>query len=62
MASLYKNNGIWYLAITHNWNRKCQSLKTKDIKVANQLKPYAEYAIIAEFSGLTISNMNLDFA
>ena len=62
MASLYKNNGIWYLAITHNGNRKCQSLKTKDIKVAKQLKPYAEFAIIAELSGLTISNENLDFA
>ena len=62
MASLYKNKGIWYLAITHNGNRKCQSLKTKDIKVAKQLKPYAESAIIAELSGLTISNENLDFA
>ena len=62
MASLYRNKGIWYLAITHNGNRKCQSLKTKDIKVAKQLKPYAEFAIIAELSGLTISNENLDFA
>jgi len=62
MGSLYKNNGIWYIAITYNGNRKCQSLKTKDIKVAKQLKPYEESAIIAELSGLTKSNENLDFA
>ena len=62
MASLYKNKGIWYLAITHNGNRKCQSLRTKDIKVAKQLKPYVESAIIAELSGLTIRNKNLGFA
>ena len=34
MASLYKNNGIWYIAANFNGNRKCKSLKTKDIKVA----------------------------
>jgi hypothetical protein len=34
MASLYKNNGIWYIAVNFNGNRKCKSLKTKDIKVA----------------------------
>ena len=62
MASLYKNKGIWYLAITHNGNRQFQRLKTKDIKVTKQLKFYAESAIIAELSGLTISNENLDFS
>ena len=62
MASLYKNKGIWYLAITHNGNRKCQSLKTKDIKVAKQLKPYAESAIIAELNGYVIKNERLSFA
>ena len=30
MASLYKNNGIWYIAVSHNGPRKCRSLKTKD--------------------------------
>ena len=62
MASLYKNKGIWYLAITHNGNRKCQSLKTKDIKVAKQLKSYVKSAIIAELSRLTIRNKNLEFS
>ena len=62
MASLYKNNGIWYIAVYGNGKRRCQSLKTKDKKIAKQLKPYAESAIIAELSGLTISNENLDFA
>ena len=47
MASLYKNNGTWYIAVNSNRKRKCQSLKTKDLKVAKQLKPYAESAIIA---------------
>ena len=34
MASLYKNNGIWYIAVIFNGNRKCKSLKTKNIKVS----------------------------
>ena len=62
MASLYKNNGTWYIAVNSNRKRKCQSLKTKDYKVAKQLKPYAESAIIAELNGYTIRNENLTFA
>ena len=62
MASLYKNNGTWYIAVNSNRKRKCQSLKTKDHKVAKQLKPYAESAIIAELIGYTIRNENLTFA
>jgi len=61
MASLYKNNNTWYIGITHNGTRKCQSLKTKDYKVAKQLKPYVESAIIAELSGLVTRNENLPF-
>ncbi|SVD62960.1 uncharacterized protein METZ01_LOCUS415814, partial [marine metagenome] len=26
MASLYKNNGTWYIAVNSNRKRKCQSL------------------------------------
>ena len=37
MASLYKNNGIWYIAVSHNGIRKCRSLKTKGIKVAKSI-------------------------
>ena len=62
MASLYKNNGTWYIAVNSNRKRKCQSLKTKDLKVAKQLKPYAESAIIAELNGYTIRNEKLTFA
>ena len=61
MASLYKNKGIWYIAITHNGNRKCQSLKTKDIKIAKQLKLYIESELIAELTGLRKRNEKLNF-
>jgi hypothetical protein len=46
MASLYKNNGIWYIAVSHNGTRKCRSLKTKDIKVDKSIKLYAEIIIL----------------
>ena len=62
MASLYKNNGTWYIAVNSNRKQKCQSLKTKDLKVAKQLKPYSESAIIAELNGYTIRNEKLTFA
>ena len=62
MASLYKNNGTWYIAVNSNRKQKCQSLKTKDHKVAKQLKPYSESAIIAELNGYTIRNEKLTFA
>ena len=51
MASLYKNNGIWYIAVSHNGTRKCRSLKTKDIKVAKSIKSYAETIILQELGG-----------
>ena len=62
MASLYKNNGIWYLAITHNGYRKCKSLKTKDSKVAKRLKLYIKSLIIAELNGIENRNENLSFS
>ena len=46
MVSLYKNNGIWYIAVLNNGTRKCRSLKTKDIKVAKAIKLYAEIIIL----------------
>ena len=51
MASLYKNNGIWYIAVSHNGTRKCRSLKTKDIKVAKSIKSYAETIILHKLGG-----------
>ena len=37
MASLYKNNGIWYIAVSHNGTRKCRSYKAKGVKVAKSI-------------------------
>ncbi len=48
MASLYKNNHIWYLSIYHQNKRITRSLKTKDIKVAKTLKPLVEADILNE--------------
>ena len=48
MASLYKNNHIWYLSIYHQNKRITRSLKTKDIKVAKRLKPIVEADILNE--------------
>ena len=42
MASLYKNNGIWYIAVSYNRTRKCRSLKAKGNKVAKSIILYAE--------------------
>ena len=61
MASLYKNNGNWYLSVTINGSRKCKSLRTKDIKVAKKLKRNYESQIIAEFTGLKNHKENLNF-
>ena len=59
MASLYKNNGIWYIAVSHNGTRKCRSLKTKDIKVAKSIKSYAETIILHKLGGFIKSNTKI---
>ena len=61
MASLYKNNGIWYIAVNFNGNRKCKRLKTKDIKVARSIKPFVETTILQEVNGFIKSNAKLSF-
>ena len=61
MASLYKNNGTWYIAVRCNNQRKCRSLKTKDHKVAKLLKPEVEKAIILELMGIKPKCPNLPF-
>ena len=48
MASLYKNNHIWYLSIYHENKRITRSLKTKDIKRLPKLKPLVESQILNE--------------
>ena len=62
MASLYKNNGIWYIAVLHNGTRKCRSLKTKDIKVAKYIKSYAENIILHKLEGFIKNNAILSFS
>jgi len=61
MASLYKNNGIWYIAVSFNGNRKCKSLKTKDIKVARAIKPFVETYILQELTGIKESSLDITF-
>jgi integrase len=61
MASLFSNNGTWYLSITHKGKRKTRSLKTRDHKVAMELKQSVEISILQEFIGLTESNAELTF-
>ena len=62
MASLYKNNGIWYIVVSHNGTRKCKSLKTKDIKVAKSIKSYAETIILQKLGEFIKSNAELSFS
>jgi len=61
MASLYKNNGIWYIAVNFNGNRKCKSLKTKDIKVSRPIKPFVETYILQELRGIKESSLDIIF-
>ena len=61
MASLYKNNGVWYISCTYNSKRKSKSLKTSDIRVAKHLKPHVESQLLLELSGVRKETLNLDF-
>ena len=53
MASLYKNNNVWYISVSIGSKRITKSLKTNDFNVAKKLKVKAEYHIIAELMGFT---------
>ena len=48
MASLYKNNGYWYVSTIINGRRFSKSLKTKERKVAYQTMPSTLSKIIDE--------------
>ena len=61
MASLYKNNKIWYVSVLIDGKRATKSLKTKDITVAKKLKPYAEYTLIAELMGFIKPKKEIPF-
>ena len=61
MASIYKNNNIWYVSVSINGKRATRSLKTEDKKVANKLKVHAEYELIAELMGFKKEEKELSF-
>ena len=61
MASIYKNNNIWYLSVFINGKRATRSLKTENIEVANKLKVKAEYELIADLMGFNKKEKELSF-
>jgi integrase len=61
MASIYKNNGTWYISLGYNGKRKSKSLKTKDYNIALKLKPFAESLLINELTGLNNQHKELSF-
>ena len=62
MASLYKKRDIWYISLSIKQNRITRSLRTKDYKVAKELKPYVESQIINELTtGIKLCK-NLSFS
>ena len=61
MASLYKNRDVWYLTVCHQRKRITKSLKTKDIRVAKQLKPLFESKLIRILTGLENNQKDISF-
>ena len=62
MASLYKNNNVWYISVSISGKRITRSLKTNDFNVAKKLKVKAEYHIIAELMGFNKKEKSLPFS
>ena len=61
MASIYKNNNIWYISVFMNGQRVTRSLKTDNREVASRLKVQAEYELIAKLMGFNKKDKELDF-
>ena len=61
MATLYQNKGHWLLTVQYQGRRLTRSLRTKDKKVAKQLKPYIESQLILELTGLKKSTSAIPF-
>ena len=59
MATLYRNKGHWLLTVQFKGRRLTRSLRTKDKRVAKQLKPYVEADLIAELTGLRTTPSSL---
>ena len=51
MASLYKKRDIWYISSMIDNKRLSVSLRTKDKRVAKQLKPKAELELLSHLTG-----------
>ena len=61
MASLYSNNGTYYISYSYKGKRVTKSLKTKNYKVALELKPFFEIELIAELTGIKKVIKELEF-
>ena len=61
MATLYKNKGIWYVSICHNYKRITRSLNTKDKRAANKLKANTVTQLLSEVRDGHLNYSNLNF-
>ena len=61
MASLYKNNGTYYLSVSLNRKRKSRSLGTSDLKTARKIKPLIEFEILKELHGIKNAKSEMPF-
>ncbi len=61
MASLYKNNGTYYLSVSFNHKRKSRSLGTNDYVTAKKLKPLVEFELLKELHGIKENKAELPF-
>ena len=61
MASLYKKRDIWYISSMIDNKRLSVSLRTKDQRIAKQLKPKAELELLSQLSGATRPSKTLPF-
>ena len=61
MASLYKNNGTYYLSVSLKGKRRSRSLGTRELKTAKKLKPFVEFEILKELHGVNEKRNELSF-
>ena len=61
MASLYKKRDIWYISSMIDNKRLSVSLRTKDKRIAKQLKPKAELDLLSQLKGSVKPSKNLPF-
>ena len=61
MASLYKKRDLWYISSMIDKKRISVSLRTKDKRIAKQLKPKAELELLSQLSSEAQPSKNLPF-